>query len=140
MKKLKKITWEQRVFEIMDVFLTKYGHETSVIFFGMGIFLTKYGHESWYFFVKIVNKGVSFRLFWPIIYCSFDKIDVFLTKYGHASMGFFMKNLKKWHESTVFLREWTFFGQNISIGAVSFLENGRFVGKIWAWEHSFFRE
>ena len=53
----------------------------------------------------------------------------FLTKYGLDSRGFFMKILKKWHSNTVFLREWTFFWQNIDLRAVCFLENGRFFTK-----------
>ena len=68
--------------------------------------------------------------------CNFDKFDVFLTKYGHASMGVFHEKFEK----MTFLREWTFSWQNIGIGAVSFLENERFVDKIWAWEHPFFPE
>ena len=44
-----------------------------------------------------------------------------------------MKKLKKKaHESTVFLREWTFFLTNMGMGAVCFLENRRIFDKILA--------
>ena len=32
MKNLKKMTWEHCVFERMDIFFTKYGHENNVFF------------------------------------------------------------------------------------------------------------
>ena len=87
-------------------------------------------------FVKNRKKRASDWLFWPIIYCSFDRID-FLTKYGHDSMVLFMKNLKNYirapcfwengrflrkygHESSVFFREWKFFWQIMGMRALSF--------------------
>ena len=51
-----------------------------------------------------------------------------------------MKILKKWHRSTVFLREWPFFWQNLDLRAACFLENGRFLqnmgmrAMIFPWE------
>ena len=44
-----------RVFERMDVFSTKYGHESDK-FLENGHFFTKYGHDSSDFFVKNGRK------------------------------------------------------------------------------------
>ena len=38
-----------------------------------------------------------------------------------------MEILKKWHRSTVFLREWPFFWRKLDLRAACFLENGRFL-------------
>ena len=45
-----------------------------------------------------------FLTFWPIIYCSFDRIYVFLRNICMTAGGFSMKNVEKLHESTVFER------------------------------------
>ena len=47
--------------------------------------MTKYGHESRDFFVRNRKKRASYRLFWPIIECSFNRIYVFLTNHVHDS-------------------------------------------------------
>ena len=143
MKKLKKMTWEHRVFEIMDVFLTKYGHESSVIFLEWAFFWQNMGMRVDIFSWKIGNKGASFRLFWPIIYCSFDKIDVFFDQIWACQHGVFHEKFEKmtWehcifkrmnvfltkyrHWSSVFFREWTFCWQNLGMRASIFL------WKIW---------
>ena len=66
------------------------------------------------------------------------QIRGFFTKYGHDSRGFFFIILKKGYENTVFLREWTFFWQNIGTKALCFLESGRCFDNTWAWEQIFF--
>ena len=53
------MTWNQSVFEIMYVFLTKCGHKGSV-FLEKESFLKKYGHESIDFFVKNRKKRASY--------------------------------------------------------------------------------
>ena len=90
----------------MDVFLTIYGHERSVVF-REWTFFCKYGHKSSDFLVKNHKKRVS-----PLIECSFDRIDAFWTKYGHDSMGFYKK-----------------FEAN-DMRALCFWEDGRFFDKI----------
>ena len=51
---------------------------------------------------------------------------------GMEGYGFSCKLRKKRHESSVFLSKWMFGCFEIGMGAWSFLENGRFVDKIWA--------
>ena len=100
---------------------------------------TKYGHETSYFLVKNLKKGHPIDLLGHIIIYFWENWR-FLTKYSLDSRGFFMKILKKWYRSIVFLREWTFFWQNIDLWAVCFLENGRFSqnmgirAMIFSWE------
>ena len=107
-EKLKKMSREHCVFERMDVFSTQYG-------------LREY-----------------YWLFWPIIKCSFHRIDVFLPNMGMRAGGFSWKIWKnndmraQWfcengrfltkygHGRIVFFREWTFFWQNMGMRAVSF--------------------
>ena len=126
---------EHRVFERMDVFSTKYGHE-SEMFLENRRFFTKYGHESSDFFVKNRKTKTSYLLFWPIIWCSFHRIYIFLPKYGYDSRGFSWQIWKKWYENTVFwridifdkiwtwdqcvFREWTFCWQNMCITTLIF--------------------
>ena len=69
----------------------------------------------------------------------------FLTKYGLDNRGFSMKILRKnemraqfFERMDVFLREGTFFNQNMGLRAVCFFENRRIFDKIWAWEQRFF--
>ena len=57
---------------------------------------------------------------------------------GMTVGGFLWKVLKKWHESTMFLRECTFFWQNMDMRAVCFLENGRFLTKYGHESSNFF--
>ena len=142
--------WEHCVFKKIDVFLTKYGRESSD------------------FFLKNRKKMASYQLFWPIIQCRFDTIDVFfdqtwalqegvfhdfvfkwqentvilkeysivlteltffLPNMGMTEGGFSWKIWKKLHESIVFLREWRFFWQNLAMKAVVFLEIDVFLTK-----------
>ena len=78
-KKLKKWYESTRVLERMDVFLTKYGHESR------DFFREKSGEK----------KGHPFDFFG--LYCSvvLTEVTFFWTKYGHDSRGFFMKIWKK---------------------------------------------
>ena len=110
----------------MDVFSTKYGHESRRFFESMDVFLqimgmravwfvengrffTKYGHESSNFFVKSRKIRASYWLFWPIKECSFDRIDVFLTVHVNERRGFLMKILKKMAREHCVFTEWTVF-------------------------------
>ena len=51
-KKFENMILKVCVFVRKDIFLTKYGHDNSVLFREWTIFLTKSGHESINFFVK----------------------------------------------------------------------------------------
>ena len=126
--KFSKMKWQNCVSERMDVFWQNMGMRSG--FLENRRFFTTFGHEGngMVFFVKYGRKNFIFWNSWPIIYCSFARIDEFLTKYMHDSIGFFKKNLEKitWehnvfermnvfmtkygHESCVFFREWTYFG------------------------------
>ena len=57
---------------------------------------------------------------------------------GMTALGFSLLYRKKGQENTVFLREWTFFWQNMGTKALWFLENGRFFDNTWACEQIFF--
>ena len=56
----KKITWEQCVFEKMDNFPTKYGHESRVFFREWAFFWQKVGMRAVIFWWKISKKGILF--------------------------------------------------------------------------------
>ena len=74
--------------------------------------------------VDVLEKHrASYWLFWPIIFCSFVRIDVFLPNMGITAGGFSWKFWKKWHESTVFLRELTIVWQNVGMRTLYFLED-----------------
>ena len=130
MKNPDTMTWEYRVFERMDVFLRKYGNESIVFYFlrEWMFFWQSMGMWAVIFTKKFGKRAPS--TFWQIIYCSFDRIYVFLTKNRHDSRGFFMKIWIIWYESTVFLRELTFFWQNMGMGSVFSFENVRFLSKM----------
>ena len=51
-------------------------HSAFLYCLKIGRFLTKYGHESSNFFLNRQKKGI-YRLIWPIIQGSFDKINLF---------------------------------------------------------------
>ena len=53
-EKYKKMTSEHSVLDRIDVCITKYAHESSLVLEN-GRFFIKYGHESIYFFVKWKN-------------------------------------------------------------------------------------
>jgi len=133
----KKMKWEHFVFERMNVFLMKYGHESSVVLRKWMFFNKIWVWEHLFFCEKSEKKGILLTFF-P---CSFDRIDVFWTNYEHDSRGFFMENFQKRNEKTVFLREFlsgkrhplkSVVRQNMGMRA-GFLENGRFFDKIWVW-------
>ena len=58
------MTWEERVFERLDVSLTKHGHENRV-FLEILSFFTKYKHESSDFFVQNRKKRHPIDFFGP---------------------------------------------------------------------------
>ena len=105
-------------------------------------FLTKTGNESIHFFVKNQKKRASYWLFSPIIELTFGRISVFsvfwpimwMMKDGFSwkisknknviRAPYFWENrhfLTKYvHESYLFFRDWTSFGQNMGERAVIF--------------------
>ena len=93
-KKNEKMTWEHFVFKRVDVFLTKYRHE-SYLFLENERFWQNMDMRAVIFSWEIGKKGHPIDFFWPIIECSFDRIYVFLTNHVHESREFFMKKLKK---------------------------------------------
>ena len=115
-------------FEKMDVFWTKFGHEDSVIFSEWTFFWRNMGMRAVIFSWKIGKNGILLTLgAHNIVY--FWQNWRFLTEHGHDSGMFIMNTFwKKCYEGTVFLREWTFFWQNVSMRAVCFLENEHFFG------------
>ena len=108
---------KHRVFKRMDVFSTKYGHE-SVMILWEWTFFTKYGHENIGVSVKNRKQIASFLLLWPIIWCSFHGIYVFLTKYRNDSRGFFSWKIGK---KMIASRKLIFFWQHIDTRAECFL-------------------
>ena len=106
-------TFEQCVFKRIDVFLIKYGCESSQ------------------FFVKIGKKRASYWLLWPIRWCSFDRIDVFWQIMG-MRVGVFMKKFEKmtW-ERCVFKRMDVFFDK-IWTWELFVYRKWTFFEKIWA--------
>ena len=119
MKKNEKMTWEHFVFKRVDVFLTKYRHE-SYLFLENERFWQNMDMRAVIFSWEIGKKGHPIDFFWPIIEFSFDRIYVFLTNHVHESREFFMKNLTKLYKSTVLLRNRTFFWQNVAMRVVIF--------------------
>lgn len=67
--------------------------------------------------------------FGPRISLVLVDLTFFWPNKGKTAGGFHYKLKKKWHESFVSLRAW-----NMGMRNVSFLENWRFVYKIWVWE------
>ena len=129
-------SYESALFLKIWRFLTKYGHESSLLSENVP-YLSKYGSDNSDFLWKIGKKGIlltflayNLMKFWHNLHFS-DQIWAW-------QHGFSCKFEKKWHESTVFFREWTFFWPNMSMRAVYFLDNGRFCHM--AWEKWFFRE
>ena len=130
---LTKMTWENRVFERLDVLFTKYEHESSLFYREWA--LLSYGLREMIFSWKLRKKRASYLLFWSIMYCRFDRINVFLDQIWAWQQEVFHKILKQitWkhivfermnvfltkygHEISVFFSEWTFFWQNLGIRA-----------------------
>ena len=119
-------------FERMDVILTNYGHESYMFFTEWTVFLQKMAMRWEHsFFHDNREKSASYWLFWPIIEYSFNRVGVFLTNMWMTKGGFSWKVWKKTslehriserldvfltkygHESYVFFRDWTFFGQKM---------------------------
>ena len=114
MKNLKKNTWEHSVFERMNVFWQNMGMRAE--FLENRRFCTKYGYDgSGFFPEKSEKKSDFFFTFWPIMYCSFDRIDIFWPNICMTAGSFSWKMWKKLHKSTVFERMYVFYD------------------KIWAW-------
>ena len=78
----------------MDVFKQKIDMRAECFLEKGRLFLTKYRHEKSDFFEKIGKKDILLT-FYPIIWCSFERIDVLLTKFLHVSRQFFMKKIEK---------------------------------------------
>ena len=125
----------------MDVFLTKFGHEGSVIFSKWTFLWRNMGMRTVIFSRKIGKNGILLTLgAHNIVY--FWQNWCFLTEHGHDSGMFIMNTFWKkdmralffermdvfltkcGHESGLFFREWTW----------------RFFDEIWAREQLFFRE
>ena len=127
----------------MDVFLTKYGHESSVIFRERTFFYRIWArdHQSIDFYRKIIKKGILLSI-------SACKIIVLteLTFFG-PNMGmtegvFSWTIWSRWHESTVFERngffvkirkKWhliDFFGPLYSL----VMTEMTFFVQIWVWQ------
>ena len=62
MKNLKKMTWEQRVFERMNGWLIKHGHESSVFFRDLMFFWQNMGTRADILSLKIRTKGILFPI------------------------------------------------------------------------------
>ena len=74
-EKIEKHYMKQFVFERIDNFLTKFGHESNV-FFGNGHFLIRNWQESSFFSWKTAKRHpIDFWFFCPMMQCSFDRID-----------------------------------------------------------------
>ena len=63
-EKNEKMTWEHFVFKRVDVFLTKYGHE-SYFFLRMDVFWQSMGMRTVLFSWEIGKKGHSIDFFGP---------------------------------------------------------------------------
>ena len=97
----------------MDIFSTKYGHESSVFLENERVFFENIWALEQFFFVKYPKKDILFTFL--VIMCKFDRIDVFLTKYGHERREFLIK----------------IFDKN-DMRAICFCDNGCFFDIIWA--------
>ena len=87
-------------------------------FFRMEVLLTKYGHKSSDFFMRNRKKKGILLTFLAHNIVVLDQIWAWQQELSH-------EKFEKRHKSTAFLREWTFFWQNMGMRAVWFLENGR---------------
>jgi len=80
---------------------------TEEMFFKrIDVFLTKYGHESNYFFFEKIS---SYWPFWGTIECSFDRLDAFWPIMCMTEGRFSYTIWKKMTWEHRFLRKWTFF-------------------------------
>ena len=86
MKKLDKMAWEHRVFERMDVFLTKDGNE-SIVFLREWTYFDKMWACEQLFLRENLEKLK--KMIWE--HGVFERMDVFLTKYGHKK-SLFLEN------------------------------------------------
>ena len=105
-----------------------------------GRFFWQYiGMRASFFSWKIEKKRASYWIFWPIIKYIFDRIGVFWPIICML-VEVFHEKFEKNDIRAMFLREETFFWQNMGMRAKRFLEIGRFFDRIWAREKWFFRE
>ena len=73
---LKKMTWDHFAFDRMDIFLKKiYRHQSRVFLRQWMSFRQNMGMRP-SIFRENRKEMASYKLFWHIIYCSFDRIDV----------------------------------------------------------------
>ena len=82
------------------------------------------------------KEMASYKLFWPIIFCSFDRIDVFNQIWAWLHGVVHKKILNNDMRAPCFLN-FTFltkYGHDSSL----FSKNGRFFDKIWEWQQWFF--
>ena len=137
MRNLKK--WHQSTVFLSEwTFFWQNMDFTAVSFLENGRFFTKYGHENGVLCVKNRKRRASYRLFWPIILCSFDRIYVFWSIMGIR--GFFMKSFKKMKWEHCVFERWTFFRQNMGHESSVSTENGRLFWKNMSIKAVIFRE
>ena len=121
-----KMKCKSCVFERVDVFLTKYVHESRVLREWM-IFWQNMGMGVEFFFVKNMRKKCFFVIFWPIIYIILlTELTFFFTKYMHESGGVFLEKCGKHYMRAQFLWECTFLWRNRGMRVLCFLGKGRF--------------
>ena len=101
-----KMKCKSCVFERVDVFLTKYVHESRVFREWM-IFWQNMGMGVDFFFVKNMRKKCFFVVF--LAHYSFDRINAFFYQiYAWQRGRFSWKMWKKLHKSTIFVRMYVF--------------------------------
>ena len=113
--------WAQNIcsFGRIDVFLTKYGHDSEgfyIYFFFNGMRAVNFSEKS------EKKKGILLTFWAHNIIFMLTKLTFFLPNMGMAARGFSWKIWKKRHKSTVFLREATFLWQNMDMRKGWFLE------------------
>ena len=120
------MAWKSCVLERKDIFFDKIWSWDQFFLERLDVFLTKYGHESSNFCVESRKKRPSYWLFWLIISLVLTDLTFLESNLGMIAEVFHEKMEEKWHESTVFLRENLFFcWQIMGMRVMYFIETGR---------------
>ena len=126
------MTWDHFAFDRMDVFKKIYRHQSSVFLRQWTSFGQNMGMRA-SIFRENRKEMASYKLFWPIIFCSFDRIDVFNQIWAWLHEVLDEKNLNNDMRAPCFLN-FTFFDQ---IWAWQKGVSNYYIGKS-TWEHGVF--